>query len=144
MDRLIKLVKKLLPILFNRETIHYAIAGILTTIVNFASYHLFCNILKVPNLISNIIAWMLAVTFAYIINKTLVFLSKSSNRKEEVQKVTKFFGARLISLGVEEFGLYIFVDRLNVPNLQVKAALALIVIILNYIFSKQCIFNKPR
>lgn len=142
MERMIKLVKKLISFFFNREIVNYAIAGVLTTIVNFTSYHLLCNILKIPNLISNIIAWVLAVTFAYIVNKTLVFLSKSSSKMEEAQKITKFFGARLVSLGVEELGLYLFVDRLHFPNLYVKAALAIIVIIINYIFSKQYIFRK--
>ncbi|NLK26985.1 MAG: GtrA family protein [Clostridiales bacterium] len=142
MNRMVELVKKLISLFFNRETINYALAGVLTTIVNFTSYHLFCNILMIPNLLSNIIAWILAVTFAYIVNKTLVFLSKSNSKKEEAQKITKFFGARLVSLGVEELGLYFFVDRLHFPNLYVKAGLAIIVIIINYIFSKQYIFRK--
>ena len=144
MERIIRLVKKYIPIVFQREFINYAIAGVLTTIVNFTAYHLFCSVIGIPNLISNVFAWILAVTFAYIINKTLVFLSKSSNKKEEALKITKFFGARLVSLGVEELGLYIFVDCLSLPNLYVKAVLAIVVIIINYIFSKCYIFKKAK
>lgn len=141
MEELTKIFKKAIALVFNRETLNYAIAGILTTIVNFVSYHILCNVIGIANLISNIIAWVLAVTFAYIVNKFIVFLSKSNDRKEEAIKITKFYSARLVSLGVEELGLYIFVDRLLYPNLYVKAGLAVLVIVINYIFSKKFIFK---
>ena len=137
-----QIIKKLFDRIFNRETITYAVIGVFTTVVNFTSFHLLSNIFEIPNLISNIIAWILAVTSAYITNKTVVFLSKSHNTREEAIKVTKFFGARLISLGVEELGILLFVELYNFPNMIVKAGLAVIVIILNYIFSKLYIFNN--
>jgi len=131
----------MIKILLNRETITYGIIGVFTTFVNFATYYLLCNIIGIPNLISNLIAWILAVTFAYITNKTVVFLSRSHSLSEEAIKVTKFFGARLVSLGVEELGLYVFVDVMGFSNMVIKAALAIIVIIINYIFSKLYIFR---
>ena len=126
----------------NRETIAYGIVGVLTTIINIISYHVFCNIIGIPNLTSNAIAWVIAVTFAYITNARLVFLSKREAAKEEAVKITKFYSARLISLGIEQLGLYVFVDIMGMYNLLVKAVLAVIVIILNYIFSKLYIFHK--
>ena len=125
----------------NRETIAYGIAGVLTTVVNFTSYISICQ-LGVPKLTSNAIAWVIAVTFAYVVNKKNVFLSKSESVKDEATKLTKFFGARLITLGVEQSGMFIFVSLLGFYHLLVKALLAVIVIILNYIFSKLYIFNK--
>ncbi|MDF2542135.1 MAG: GtrA family protein [Herbinix sp.] len=136
------LIIKLMEKIFSREFIMYGIAGVLTTIVNFISYHLLCNILLIPNLISNIIAWVFAVSFAYVINNRMVFLAMEDDKKKEAIKITKFFSARLITLGVEELGLLIFVDFMGFYNLLVKACLAVIVIILNYIFSKLYIFNK--
>lgn len=136
-------IKKLWQLVVNRETVSYIIAGVLTTVVNFASYEGLYR-LGLSNLWANGWAWVIAVTFAYIVNKRNVFMSKSSGMKEEASKLTKFFGARLITLGVEQSGMYIFVDRLGIYRLLVKACLAVIVIILNYIFSKLYIFNKSR
>ena len=137
MTKLIGLYKKIV----NRETITYGIAGVLTTIVNFASYESMYR-LGVPNLTANAIAWVIAVAFAYIVNKKNVFLSKSDTVKDEASKLTKFFGARLVTLAVEQLGMYIFINQLGFYRLLVKACLAVIVIILNYIFSKLYIFNE--
>lgn len=126
----------------NRETITYGIAGVLTTLVNIYSYYLFCNILGIKNLIANAIAWIVAVVFAYIVNDIWVFQSKVEGLRKEVLKIAKFFGARIVSFLVEEAGLYVFVDVLHWNNLIVKAGLAVVVIILNYLFSKLYIFNK--
>lgn len=135
------LISKLIKKVVNRETITYIIAGVLTTIVNFISYESLYR-LGFKNLTANAIAWVIAVTFAYIMNKKQVFLSKSKSIHDEARKVSKFFGARLITLGVEQLGMYIFIDVLGFYRLLVKAIIAVIVIILNYIFSKIFIFNK--
>lgn len=127
----------------NRETITYTIAGVLTTIINFASYEVLYRI-GFHNLIANAIAWVIAVAFAYIVNKKNVFMSKSDSVKDEAAKVTKFFGARLLTFAVEEGGMLLFIEILGFYRLLVKAFLAIIVIVLNYIFSKLYIFNKKK
>jgi len=131
----------LLGKIINRETITYGIAGALTTIVNFASYEGLYRV-GIPNLTANALAWVIAVTFAYIVNKRNVFVSKSNSIKDEAAKITKFYGARIVTLGVEQLGMYIFIERMGFHRLLVKAALAIIVIILNYIFSKLYIFKN--
>lgn len=130
--------------LTNRETISYVIAGGLTTVVNFIAYYLFCNILKIENLIANVIAWIIAVAFAYIINNTWVFQSKYQNQKEELDKIMKFVGARVFSLVIEEIGLYLMVDLLHWNNMLVKGFLAVFVVAINYVFSKRYIFKATE
>ena len=127
----------------NRETITYGIFGILTTIVNFVSYEGLYR-LGMTNLTANWMAWVIAVTFAYIVNKWSVFRSRSSTVRAELTKMGKFYGARLVSLGVEQLGMFIFVDKLGIYRWLVKGALSVIVIILNYIFSKLYIFGKDN
>ena len=134
---------KIYRILVNRETIAYAIAGVMTTVVNFISYELMYR-LGFSNLNANWIAWLIAVTFAYIVNKWSVFRSKSESVKAETWKVIKFYGARLVSLGVEQLGIYILIERLDIYRWVVKGGLSIIVIILNYIFSKLYIFHKTK
>lgn len=127
----------------NRETISYGIFGILTTLVNFISYEGLYR-LGLSNLIANWLAWVLAVTFAYIVNKWSVFQSRSKNLRDEIGKMSKFYGARLMSLGVEQVGMYVFVELLHMYRWLIKGALAVIVIIINYIFSKLYIFTKDN
>lgn len=135
----------------NRETIAYIIAGVLTTLVNFISYEGFYRLIMASNyrtedanLNANAIAWIIAVTFAYVVNKRNVFLSKSETIKEELLKIAKFYAARLVTLVIEQLGIYVFIERMGIYRWFVKAALAVFVIVVNYIFSKLCIFNKKN
>ena len=137
-------IKKLWKVFVNRETIMYGIAGVATTVVNFIAYHLFCNVLLIPNLIANAIAWVIAVAFAYVVNARWVFQDKKEGVPEESKKVVKFFGARLVTFFVEEAGMFLLVDVLHGPNLFMKAIVAVLVIILNYVFSKLIVFKNKK
>lgn len=137
-----ELTKRIMKIVLSREVITYGIAGVLTTVVNYISYYVLCNILGIENLIANAIAWVIAVVFAYEVNARVVFLSPRDTIREEAVKVSKFFGARVLSFLVEELGLFVFVNVLGYHNLIVKAILAVVVIIMNYILSKLFIFKE--
>lgn len=130
-------IKKIL----NRETIAYLIAGVLTTILNIIAYYIICNILHVPNLIANATAWVISVIFAYFINDRYVFQSEKLDFMGEFMKIIKFIAARLFSFAVEEGGMFLFIDVLSYPNLIIKIIMNVIVVILNYIFSKIYIFK---
>ena len=139
-----------------KEIINYIIFGVLTTVVNFAVFWLFNRLLgKNFYLLSNVIAWIVAVAFAYVTNRIWVFESKVTTVKGILLEVSEFFLARLFSLVVEEAGLLILVDLLKFKVLSfdlfsfnvtgemlAKVILAVIVVILNYIFSKFIIFKK--
>lgn len=143
MDNKIKLFyNKYLSSYVNREIITYGITGVLTTLVNYITYFVCARIVLLDKYVSNVIAWVIAVSFAYVVNNYWVFQSKENGMKAEIYKVLKFFGARIVSLGVEVFGLFIFYSLLGLNDLVVKAFLAVFVIIINYFFSKIFIFNK--
>ncbi len=122
--------------LFNKykEIISYLFFGVLTTLVNFVSFWAFNKILgESLYLISNVIAWVISVVFAYVTNKLWVFESKSWKFRVLLKEVPEFFAARVFSLcvGFEVTG-----------KLIAKVLLAVIVVILNYFFSKFIIFAK--
>ena len=137
-------IKKLWNLFVNRETIAYGIAGVSTTVVNFIAYHLCCNVAGIPNLVANAIAWVVAVVFAYVVNARWVFQDKQEDAINETKKIAKFFGARVVTFGVEELGMFILVDLLKGNNLIMKAIVAVLVIVLNYIFSKLFVFTKKK
>ena len=114
----------------HKESILYLIFGGLTFLVNMITYVLFTRVVKADVLVSNCIAWIVAVLFAYITNKFFVFESKETDFKYILKEFSAFVGCRLFS-GVVELGI-IFV----------KIVTNIVVIVLNFIFSKLIIFKK--
>lgn len=135
-----KIIEKLLQIYYTyKEPILYLIFGGLTTLVNIITYFVCYNIASLSNVISTIIAWILSVIFAFITNKIYVFESKS---KSIIIELASFFICRL-GTGILDLGImYFTVDILKWNALLMKIISNVIVIILNYIFSKLIIFKK--
>ena len=133
------LINKLLS---NKEVLLYLVFGVLTTTVNFIVYTFFTRVLLVDELISNIFAWVFAVTFAYVTNKKYVFSSKSTTAKQLTKELTSFFLARLFSLGVDMSIMYIGIRVLFVFDMYVKLFSQVVIVILNYVLSKFIIFKK--
>ena len=123
-----------------KEIINYLIAGFLTLIVSISSYALLSKILHIYYIISNIISWILAVLFAYYVNRKFVFKSTSMKR-EKVYEIINFFKYRVLSLIIETILMYLLVDIILINDLVSKVIVQIIVIILNYIFSKFLIFK---
>lgn len=154
MEKIKQLLKKY------REIILYVIFGALTTGVNFVSYwvleHIFGNGGKVY-LFTNAAAWLISVVFAYVTNRIFVFESKKSGFKELFKEASEFVGARVFSFLVEEGGMWLLVDIIGMKKLLFsvfgiditgqlisKVVLAVIVVILNYVFSKFVVFKKEK
>lgn len=119
------------------EIIRYIIAGLLTTIVSIVSYNLLRNI-NIDYKICTILSWILAVIFAYFINKLFVFKSQKNNIKEFIN----FILARLLSLFIEFIFMMIMVDLININDRIAKLIVQFVVLVLNYIFSKFFVFKK--
>lgn len=124
-----------------KELILYVIFGAATTAVNIAAYSVCYNLLSVPNLVANIIAWVLSVAFACITNRKWVFES-SAKGLAAARETAEFFGGRLFTGILDSALMYIFVDRLAYNGDYTKIAVNILVIVLNYIISKLLIFRK--
>ena len=136
-----------------KDLILYGIFGVFTTVVNLLVFWLCGKVLgEDMYLVSNGIAWFAAVVFAYFTNKLFVFESKSWKPAVLAKEIPSFAGARVLTLGIEELGLLVMIKwlHLDVPltigpvggEFIIKAILAVIVVLLNYIFSKLLIFKK--
>lgn len=129
--------------MIKKEVVSYLIVGVITTVINIVLYHICCNMAGIPNLVSNVIAWIAAVIFAYFANDLLVFKeTRGGSLKAQLRKAKLFFGARVFSLLVDEIGMFLLVDWLTVNNMFAKIAMNVIIVVLNYIFSKWFIFKK--
>ena len=137
-------MEKLWKKLINKETILYLVFGILTTAIKIAVCGLLSDILKWDIYLSNTIAWILSVIFAFVTNKIFVFNSKSTDKKVLLKETVFFLIARLISLGFDMLVVWLMADLWGINVWIVKIISNIIVIIMNYIFSKLFIFNNKQ
>ena len=120
----------------------YGIFGVLTTIINIATYAVCYRVIGIANVPSDIIAWVVGVAFAFITNKLYVFGSKSMDMKTLFPELVKFVAARLATGVLDVIIMYIGVDVMHGPDVILKVASNVIVIILNYVLSKLVVFKK--
>ena len=126
------------------EGMRYLVFGALATIVNIVSYSMFLYLCHIENAVSNILAWIVAAVFAYMTNKFFVFDSKTNGKKDLVREITSFFGCRLLTLVVDEAIMIVTVDKLMLNAVLMKVVANVVVIILNFVFSKLFIFKKKE
>lgn len=141
-----------------KEFILYALFGVLTTLANLFVFLLMTYIFgEELYLLNNAVAWIAGVVVAFVTNKIWVFNSKSWKIKVWLKEFSEFVTARLLSFVFEEAGMMLFVDVLNVGEKSVtvfgfditgqiiaKLLLSVVVVILNYVFSKFVIFKKKK
>ena len=123
------------------DILAYLFFGGLTTVVNYLIYLPCYNLLGLSASISNVIAWVVAVAFAYLTNKPFVFKSYDWSAKTVLPELTKFVGCRVASGVLETAIIFVTVDVLNWNGNWMKLMTSILVIILNYFGSKLLVFK---
>ena len=124
------------------DIVSYLFFGVCTTIVNYLIYIPCYNFWGMSATVSNMIAWVVAVAFAYLTNKPFVFKSYDWSAKTVVPELTKFIGCRIGSGAAETLILFLAVDLLGWNGNIWKLVTQVMVVILNYIGSKLLVFRK--
>ncbi len=127
----------------NEELWNYLIVGFLTTVVSLVIYFICTETFLNPQdklelQIANVISWTVAVGFAYVANRVVVFKSKN---KDKFREACKFVGARIVSLLMDMGAMFIMVSLLHWNDKIGKIITQVMVIIVNYIFSKLFVFK---
>lgn len=131
----------------HREQIMYLIFGGLTTIINWLVYVLLVTVGQDIE-VTNVIAWLVAVLFAYVTNRAFVFQCKATNKKEVFKEFVRFFGSRVATGIVEIVGFPVLYriglnqELLGIDGFLAKITVSVAVIILNYVCSKVIVFRK--
>lgn len=136
MKKLFALLKK------HEEVISYLFFGGLTTLVNYIVYLPCYNLLHLSGAVSNAVAWVAAVAFAYLTNKPFVFKSHDWSAKTVIPELTKFVSCRIGSGLLETAIIFVLVDWLGLDGNIIKLATSVLVVILNYVASKLLVFQK--
>lgn len=126
-----------------KEGLLYLFFGGCTTLINIISFIIFRQF-KLGVDVSNIIAWLIAVIFAFITNKLFVFDSRNTDRKTVMKETISFLIARVISLGIDTGLLHLMIDFMKIHEVIAKVISNIVVIFVNYIFSKLFIFKKEK
>lgn len=138
---MMKFIKKQLENPKISEIVRYLIVGSLTTFVSFSCYYLLYRTGLNYN-IANFISIFSAILFAYVANKLFVFKTKSSSFKKLIYEFLKFLSTRLITMIIEMVGVFLLVDILDINKMYSKVAISILIVILNYIFSKILVFKN--
>lgn len=127
-----------------KELILYVFFGGLTTLVNWGSYWVLADIFHVPYLWATAIAQILSILFAYVTNRVWVFESRAKGFTAVFWEMVRFFGCRGASFVLDLVCMRVGVGGLHVNDKVMKLLSNVIVIIVNYVFSKVFVFRKPR
>ena len=143
------LIKKLA----NKETVLYLIFGVLATVLNIVLFYLFINIWKMSTGLGNILDTIICILFQYFTNRIWVFESKN-NGKEAIKEFIQFISARgltaiidqiFVVVGVDFFvAKYVSYSQQGIFSVGIKVLSNIVVIVLNYIFSKLFVFNNKK
>ena len=125
-----------------KAIIRYGIFGVLTTLINIVVYEAFYRYVGWSNVVSNIVAWVAAVLFAFVTNKLWVFKSRTTEKKALMFEIISFFGCRLATGVLDLAIMYVAVDEMALNSTLMKCISNVIVIIVNYIASKLLIFKN--
>ena len=127
-----------------KEAILYLVFGGLTTLINIVTYAVCSHLFHMDTIISNGIAWVFGVAFAYVTNKIFVFESKTDTFKALIKECVSFVGCRLATGAMDMAIMYITVDVLKWPDIVMKVIANVLVIVLNFVFSKLFIFANGK
>ena len=127
-----------------KDVLLYLLFGGLTTVISFLVYTLLHYWFHCSATVSNILAWFVAVVFAYLTNKPFVFKSDDWSAETVLPELCKFVGCRIGSGLFETAFLAITVDLLTWNGLVMKIIASVVVVVLNYVGSKLLVFNNAN
>ena len=142
--RLFAWIRKMFFLCYNNRVLRYIFYGGLTTLVNLGVYALSRWIFQIPVLPANVVSASAAILFAYFTNSRFVFETKASGVREHFSEFIRFVGARLSTMFIEVFGVTWMAEGLHMNDMAAKVIILVIVLALNYVFSKFLVFTSGR
>lgn len=126
------------------ELFCYAFFGATGTIINVLIFYFFAQNLSVHYMLSNLIAWIFSVAFAFVTNKIWVFKSSSWAFSLWLKECLQFVFARIATCVFDMGYMFLAVSIFGWNKTVSKIIANIIVIIANYILSKMWIFRKKE
>lgn len=125
----------------HKEIILYVFFGFIAVILNICLFVLFYNIFCISVLVSNLICWLVCVTFQFFTNKIWVFNNGNVNKNNLIKQIILFFLGRIFTLILEDLIIFIFIELLMYNPIFIKTLTQFIIIVLNYVISRWFVFR---
>ena len=138
-----KKLKELILHFYQNDVIRYVFFGGCTTLVNLVCFFVLRKC-RVELNIANLISIITAILFAYVVNSRYVFQDKCETFKDHIRPFCKFISARLVTMVIEVGGVWLLVEMCKMNDMAGKFITQLIVLALNYIFSKFFVFTTGK
>lgn len=126
------------------DFLRYLIIGGLTTLVDNGIFALAHGGIGLHYQTANAAAWVVAVSFAFLGNKWVVFRTPTKDGRSLLLEAARFTAMRLLTLLFSVAFLYAAIDLLGIDEFLSKAVSSVAVIALNYVLSKLVVFKSPR
>lgn len=128
----------------HKEVLMYLFFGGIGFFLNIFLFIGIDKLTPINALVNNIICWIVCVLFQFFTNRTWVFDGSTDNKYDFFKQITSFFGGRLLTLVIEEIIIGVFITWLELNSTIVKLVAQIVVIVLNYIFSKMIFIEKVK
>lgn len=135
--------KKIWDKIMNREVISYLIFGVLTTLVNWIVYAVSVRT-GMDYRVATAVSWVVAVLFAFAVNKVFVFQSYDFHPGFVLKELGSFVACRAVSGVMEMVFMIVMVSWLHIDEYVSKILVSIVVMVVNYVFSKLFIFRKSE
>ena len=144
------------------ELLRYLIAGGLTTLLSMLIHYAGCFLMAqrppytgdpvawirdsinsatpVQLSIASTVSWVIAVLFAFWINRGMVFRVEGAHGR--LKELIQFASSRFVSFLVFEQGLMLLLEAMGIENLENRVIVLVFVMVFNYVVSKFWIFKK--
>ena len=125
----------------NKELINYLIVGVIGTIISIASFAVLMKV-GVETVASNVISWIITVIVMYVMNRYFVFAEHAKGVARIIREIVSFVSARIFTLLLETLIVWLGIDVMHLNAIIIKTVAQILVIVLNYVFSKLFIFRN--
>lgn len=127
------------------ELVNYLVVGVMTTVISWTAYAICKLIMNVDNAIIMQIAvflrWFAGLVFSYFMSRKFVFKSKNPKILKEA---VDFTTSRIVTLFLDMFVMWLLPTVFKVDDWISTFISAVLVVIMNYIFSKFIVFRKKK
>lgn len=125
-----------------REGIFYLIFGGLTTLIDYVISNALFYGAGMESVMAQSIAWVAAVLFAFVTNKWWVFESRTLAPRVVWREFVSFILCRIATFLFNLAAIFVMVDLMKLEFFICKLLISVVVVVLNYVFSKILIFTR--
>ena len=133
--------EKLLNLLRNnQQLVKYGIIGCLCVGIDFFTYWLLLQIIKVPYLYANIISVHCGIFTSFFLNRHFTFKVKNKT----LLRFISFYIIGIIGLAISSGLLILFVEKIELNELVSKAITVIIVALIQFLLNKYISFRDGK